>query len=135
LDTARTCSAANAARRRLVCPKCESEGVEKRCAKCKRARKYHGRIFHDLRRSAARDLVRAGNPQSVAMSITGHRTISVFLRYDIAADAEMQTRARRLRKRLSIELAENCYSFYYRSIFPRKKASGWSTGSLLVCGS
>ena len=31
---------------------------------------------------------RAGVPQSVAMSISGHRTVSTFLRYDIASDED-----------------------------------------------
>ena len=44
--------------------------------------------FHDLRRSGVRNLIRAGVPQSVAMSISGHRTISTFLRYDIASDRD-----------------------------------------------
>jgi len=44
------------------------------------------RLFHDLRRSAARRLIRSGNPQSVAMKITGHETSAMFLRYDITDD-------------------------------------------------
>lgn len=45
-------------------------------------------LFHDLRRSGIRDLVRAGVPQSVVMAISGHRTISTFLRYDIASEED-----------------------------------------------
>jgi integrase len=83
---------------KMVCPKCESEGVEKRCPKCKAPRKYAGRIFHDTRRSAVRDLVRAGVPQKTAMEISGHRTDSVFHRYNIIDEAD---------KRAALRAAEN----------------------------
>jgi hypothetical protein len=43
-----------------------------------------GRLFHDLRRSAVRDLVRSGVSQAVAKSISGHRTDAMFSRYNIS---------------------------------------------------
>jgi integrase len=47
-------------------------------------------IFHDLRRSAVRGLIRAGVTQKTAMTITGHETIAVFQRYQIVAPADKQ---------------------------------------------
>jgi len=42
-------------------------------------------IVHDFRRSAIRNLILAGVPQKVVMDISGHETISVFLRYNITS--------------------------------------------------
>jgi integrase len=62
---------------------------------CKRAG-LPGLKFHDLRRSAVRNMERAGMPRNVAMGITGHRTEAVYRRYDIVSEKDMQLAASRM---------------------------------------
>jgi integrase len=55
-----------------------------------------GRILHDCRRTAIRNLERAGVPRSVAMKMVGHKTESVYRRYAIVAESDLHDAARRL---------------------------------------
>jgi integrase len=59
------------------------------------ARKAAGvghRLLHDFRRTAVRNLIRAGVQQAIAMKITGHKTDSIFRRY-LIVDEELLAQA------------------------------------------
>jgi integrase len=61
-----------------------------------RAAGVPGKIPHDLRRSAVRNFVRAGISEGVCMALSGHRTPSVFRRYNIISGTDLHDAARSL---------------------------------------
>jgi integrase len=62
---------------------------------CKKAG-LAGRIPHDFRRTAVRNLERAGVPRSTAMKMVGHRTEAIYRRYAIADEAMLREGAEKL---------------------------------------
>jgi integrase len=78
---------------------------------CRKAGVPH-MVFHDLRRTAVRNLIRAGVPQKTAMEITGHRTIGVFQRYDIVDEEDLRLAQSKLQGYLASQSGEQ------RSVIP-----------------
>lgn len=72
------------------------KSLNKAWAAACRAAGCPGRIPHDRRRTAVRNMVRAGIPERVSMKLTGHKTRSVFERYNIVSDGDLNDAAAKM---------------------------------------
>lgn len=91
---ANACVEAGVSRR--LCKTCQKEvDADLFCSTCdrtvfKKETKPVGLLVHDLRRTGARNLIRAGGSQNSAMAVTGHKTAEVFRRYAIVDERDVR---------------------------------------------
>lgn len=87
-----------------------------------------GLLFHDLRRSAIRNMVRAGIPERVAMTISGHKTRNVFDRYNIVSQDDLKEAALKREKFSRKQAGQLQFSYNLPSL--GQKVGTRSTGNL-----
>lgn len=75
---------------KLLCRVCGKVATKASACECgSTALRYDGLLVHDLRRTGVRNLRRLGFAEKTIMEISGHRTASVFRRYDVTDEADL----------------------------------------------
>lgn len=85
------------------------------------------KIFHDYRRTAARNMIRAGVSESVAMQITGHKTNSMFRRYNIVSAEDKRAALQRVNEYLDAQPKEG-------NVKPIEKSNSDKTRTIRASG-
>jgi integrase len=68
---------------------------------------FPGLLFHDLRRTAVRNMIRAGVPEKVAMEVSGHKTAAMLWRYNITDTRDIVEAGKRTARYLEEQKTAN----------------------------